>query len=132
MVRFPYRDSVGKMTIGVGFNLDDVGLYVEEIEAILDLRIKRVRRELAVSLADEWNAVAGDEVREAVLIDMAFNLGVTRLKGFVRFRTAVVNKKWKQAGREMLDSRWAEQVGVRAKRLAGMMETGKWPEVSWL
>ena len=122
--QFAYRDSVGKLTIGVGFNLDDVGLYPEEMDFILKNRIKKVAAELYDNLP--WIASLG-EVRTAVLLDMGYNLGVPGLLKFRKMLEAVRTFRFGDAAAEMIDSKWAKQVGMRAHRLAAMMETGQWP-----
>lgn len=120
----PYRCTAGKMTIGVGRNLDDVGISHEESQYLLSNDLKRVDKELATL---PWTAQL-DDVRYAVLQDMCFNLGLSRLKGFKNFLAAMAKQDWKTASREMIDSRWATQVGRRAYRLQQMVLTGLWPE----
>ena len=118
----PYVDTVGKTTIGVGRNLDDVGLTDDEIDYLLDNDIHTVMSELDVWWAG-WREL--DEVRQRVLADMMFNMGRPTLNKFENFYAALVDGNYEQASVEMLDSRWAEQVGQRAQRLAGMMATGE-------
>tara|TARA_R100001591_G_scaffold118619_1_gene142900 strand:+ start:152 stop:571 length:420 start_codon:yes stop_codon:yes gene_type:complete len=118
----PYVDTVGKTTIGVGRNLDDVGLTDDEIDYLLDNDIHTVMSELDVWW-DGWREL--DEVRQRVLADMMFNMGRPTLNKFENFHAALVDGNYEQASVEMLDSRWAEQVGQRAERLAGMMATGE-------
>jgi lysozyme len=69
-----------------------------------------------------------DDVRQAVLLDMAFNLGVTGLLGFHTTLKLVRLRRFVSASVQMLDSKWAGQVKGRAIRLSKMMETGQWPE----
>lgn len=121
--RFPYRCTAGKLTIGVGFNLDDVGLYPEEIQFILDNRVRLVRTRLVAELP--WFGRLND-VRQAVLIDMGFNLGVDGLLAFKRTLGSIERGDYKLAAEQMLESKWARQVKSRADRLSKMMETGTW------
>ena len=123
--RFPYVDTVGKLTIGVGFNLDDVGLYPEEIDFILHNRIDKMEQQLLHRLPEYRGLCV---VRKMVMIDMAFNLGVAGLRSFRKMRAALDLRDYKLAATEMLDSKWATQVGGRATRLAQMMRSGEWPE----
>jgi lysozyme len=123
--QFPYRDTVGKLTIGIGFNLDDTGLFEDEARAVLALRIGRTARQLTPHLT--W-LVNLDPVRQAVLLDMAFNLGVPGLLKFKNTLAHVQAGRYKAAAANMLLSKWAAQVGPRATRLAAMMETGQWPQ----
>ena len=117
----PYRDTVGKLTIGVGRNLDDVGLHSDEIELLLDNDVKTSLR-VAQQLFDNFDSLSDN--RKAVLINMAFNLGMTRLAGFQHLRDAVEHGQWEQAATEMLSSTWATEVGQRAIRLAEQMRRG--------
>ena len=117
----PYRDTVGKLTIGYGRNLDDVGISQAEAEMMLTHDIAQA----ADSLTNLPVFAVLDDVRQAVLITMAFNLGRTGLMGFRRMWAALAERDYDCAAREMLDSKWARQVGIRAERLAEQMKTGE-------
>lgn len=121
----PYRCTAGKLTIGVGRNLDDRGITREESAMLLANDIAAVDAELVRRLP--WVARL-DDVRRRVLIDMGFNLGVPGLLEFRRTLGAVERGQYEQAAGMMLESRWASQVGSRAERLARMMATGKDPQ----
>ena len=121
MQLYPYRDSVGKLTIGVGRNLDDRGISEEEALRMLDRDIL----EAAADLGRAFPIVeALDERRYEVLVNMCFNLGVTRLKGFSRMWGYIEVANFEMAADEMLDSRWARQVESRATELADIMRNG--------
>ncbi len=77
----PYKDSVGKLTIGVGRNLDDVGLSTSEVDVLLTNDIDRVLRDLTKQMP--WWVGLSDN-RQLVLASMAFNMGINRLLGSVR------------------------------------------------
>ncbi len=117
----PYRDSVGKLTIGVGRNLDDVGITEEEALYLLKNDIKRVLDFLKERLP-YWNGLT--ETRKMALVDMCFNLGPGGFLSFKRMLAALERGDYEQAAREMLDSKWARQVGRRAEELAEMMREG--------
>lgn len=123
-----YKCTADKTTIGVGRNLDDVGITEEEAEYLLQNDIDRVilalRRELP------WIDQL-DEVRQRVLYDMAFNLGISGLLQFKKTLKAVKDGDYERAGRMMLDSKWATQVGKRSDRLSVMMNIGKDPRELW-
>lgn len=119
---FPYQDTAGKTTIGVGRNLTDVGLTHAEAMTLLNNDIDRTLMDLIK--AQPW-VTDLDPVRLRVLVDMGFNLGVPGLLQFKHTLESVRQKNFKQAAHEMLQSRWAEQVGGRAQELARMMETGE-------
>ena len=67
------------------------------------------------------------EVRQAVIVDMVFNLGFSRFRKFKKMNAAINKRDYKTAAEELLNSRYARQVGSRATRLAKMMETNKAP-----
>jgi len=117
----PYRDSVGKLTIGVGRNLEDVGLTELEAHWLLMNDITRVADELLEAIP--WIAGLND-VRQEVLVNMAFNLGIKGLLEFKRTLSAIERAKYRAASRFMLESKWASQVGPRARELAQAMKTG--------
>jgi len=117
----PYTDTVGKLTIGHGRNLDDVGISKLEAEVLLEHDLDTAEagcRQL------EWFAGL-DEGRKGVIVEMALNLGLPRLRGFERMIAAIKVQDYDTAAREMLASRWAEQVKGRATRLAQTMREGK-------
>lgn len=118
----PYTDTVGKLSIGVGRNLTDNGLSQEEIDYLLANDIAKAEQE-ARALVPSLDSL--DPVRKEVLIEMAFNMGRPRLAGFKNMLSAVGRKDFARAAAEMLDSRWAVQVGNRAKVLANAMELGR-------
>lgn len=117
----PYKDTVGKLTIGVGRNLDDVGISRNEALILLDNDIDRVMEDLNRALP-WWHRMS--PVRQQVLADMCFNLGIVRLQGFRKALEAMRAGAWHEAAAQMLDSKWAKQVGNRATKLADMMRTG--------
>jgi len=120
---YPYADTAGKLTIGVGRNLTDVGISRVEAMALLSNDIEATTQTLETAFP--WT-LGMDEVRMGVLINMAFNMGVVGLAQFKKFLAAVQQGDWQQARAEMLDSAWAEQVGSRAQRLAIQIESGEW------
>lgn len=118
----PYKCTAGKTTIGVGRNLDDVGISQSEAYTLLASDIARVKKEC--ERQPWWLAVVDDPVRSRVMLNMCFNLGIRRLSGFKNTLDAVQDKRWRDAAAGMRASMWAKQVGARAERLAKMMESG--------
>ncbi len=116
-----YDDSEGIPTIGVGRNLRDRGLSDDEIDYLLSNDIDIVVRELD-NVMPWWKDL--DEVRQRVLCDLVFNLGMPRFSGFKKSISYMKQQMWDQAADELLDSKWARQVGKRAERLSEMMRTG--------
>jgi len=122
---FPYVDAVGKMTIGYGRNLDAKGLSDAEVSMLLNADIADAIGDVrhCFSCYDQLS-----RARQLVVVSMAFNMGRERLSKFVRFIGAVHLGKWEEAAFEMLASKWATQVGMRATKLAEMMrnDTSEW------
>ena len=118
----PYKDSVGKLTIGVGRNLTDKGLKPKEIEYLLMNDIMDCIDDLNKYLP-WWRQL--NEVRQRVLMDMCFNLGIGGLLGFKNTLSFIQSGDYEQASQNMLSSKWASQVGQRSRRLSEMMRTGQ-------
>ena len=118
-----YDDSQGVPTIGWGRNLRDKGVSQQEADAMLDRDVLDATTD--VLLHFKW-ATGLDDVRRGVLINMAYNLGIGGLLQFKKMLAAVESGQWDRAAKEMLDSKWARQVGVRAERLAEQMRLGEW------
>ena len=119
--RKPYRDTVGKLTIGVGRNLDDVGITRDEALILLDHDIAKVRREVKRAFA--WFPRL-NTARQNVVLNMVFNLGLPRFRRFRKTIAAIKDKRWDDAADEMLNSNWARQVKGRARELARIMRRG--------
>lgn len=116
-----YRDSVGKLTVGYGRNLDDRGITEEEAGFMLDNDIDAVVADL-----ERMPLYLGlDPVRQVVLANMAFNMGLPTLLTFSRMLGALADQDWQRAADEMLDSKWARQVGSRADELSELMRLGE-------
>ena len=122
-----YQCTANMTTVGVGRNIDEdggLGLSVDEIEFLLKNDIKRCKQEL---ITLPWFPEI-DSVRQDALINLCFNLGITRLLGFKNALTAMSVGDYEKAAEEFLDSRWAVQVGTRALDVAHMIRTGEYPD----
>jgi len=138
-----YQDTLGIDTIGIGRNLEDRGITKEELD---DLDIPSIDHVYeygiteadAVYLANNDVQIVEDElvrahpcvdrldsVRQLILMDMAFNMGVPRLCKFVKMWNAIHEEDYPTAAKEMLDSRWANQVKSRSTILANAMHNGE-------
>jgi len=115
----PYKCTAGKTTIGVGRNLDDNGLSDDEIDYLLMNDVRRCEKELQQRFS--WYQDQPDSV-QMVLVDMCFNLGITRLMGFKNTLAMIGEGNYHEAAIEMLNSNWAVQVGQRAVTLARMLK----------
>ena len=138
-----YQDTLGIDTIGIGRNLEDRGITQEELD---DLDIPSIDHVYeygiteadAVYLANNDVQIVEEEllrahpcvdrldsVRQLILMDMAFNMGVPRLCKFVKMWNAIHEEDYPTAAKEMLDSRWANQVKSRSTKLANAMHNGE-------
>ncbi len=119
----PYRCTAGKLTIGIGRNLDDCGISQSEAYVMLINDIMNCEKQLQQKIPDIYNSL--DEVRKSVLLNMCFNLGINGLLGFKNTLAFVKAGDWERAANNMLVSRWAKQVGRRAIELSELMRKGK-------
>lgn len=116
---FAYYDTVGKLTIGVGHNLTDCGLPKEIIDLLLDYDIKEKTTQLSERLY--WFDSAPEDVK-TVLIDMCF-MGIGSLLTFTKMLEYIKQGDYKNAADEMLNSKYAKQVGQRAIDLSNILKT---------
>jgi lysozyme len=114
----PYQDSLGNWTFGIG------ATYITRKQArnlawdqCVDDFMPDLDRDLPW-----WRGLS--KARQLVLLDMCFNLGINRLLTFRNALAAMQAERWDDAAREMLDSRWARQVGNRSEELADIMREG--------
>lgn len=122
-----YKDHLGYVTVGVGRCLEEgvgVGLSEKEIDYLLLNDISRCAEELEGAF--KWFASL-DPVRRNAMINLCFNVGLPRLKGFVKALAAMEAQDYEEAAKEFYDSRWAKQVGNRAIEVCGMIRTGQYP-----
>mgnify|MGYP006090340363 FL=1 len=138
-----YQDTLGIDTIGIGRNLEDRGITEEELNYIGVASIEAVYEDGITELAAHYLARNDveiverellsahpcvdslDSVRQLILMDMAFNMGVPRLRKFKNMWAAIHAEDFPTAAKEMLDSRWAKQVKSRATKLANAMHNGE-------
>lgn len=122
--RSAYQDSKGYWTIGIGRMIDkrlNGGLTEEEARYLLLNDLDRCASDLDAKLP-WWKSLSDN--RRYVLLNMCFNLGITKLLGFKNTLAMVQRGDYKGAAKGMLNSLWAKQVGDRAKELAKQMEQG--------
>lgn len=117
----PYRDTVGKLTIGYGRNLDDKGISKEEAYRMLVSDVWQAAEE-ARKIIINFDSLSDN--RKSVLINMCFNLGARGLRTFVKMIRWIEMRDFAQASIEMRDSKWYTQVGNRAERLRQEMIEG--------
>ena len=114
----PYKCTAGKLTIGVGRNLDDVGITDVEARFMLEGDIARCMGECAREF--DWFIDAPELIKEAV-INLVFNMGISRFRKFKKTIEHLSNKEYTLAGAELLNSRYADQVGQRAIDVANQI-----------
>lgn len=121
-----YKDKFGYLTIGVGILIDERkggGLTSEESAWLLQRRLEDKTKELDAALP--WFKYL-DAVRQAALLNMAYQLGVDGLLEFRKMLAAVRDLRWAEAESHALDSDWAKQTPERARRVARQLATGAW------
>jgi len=133
----PYRCTAGKLTIGIGRNLDDRGISQTEAYVLMENDIQNCEKQLVDEIPEIYNSL--DEVRKSVLLNMCISipqsrfaslrepcyLGIGGLLGFKNTLAFVGAGDWERAANGMLASKWAKQVGMRAIELSEMMRKGK-------
>jgi lysozyme len=125
----PYNDTKGIPTVGVGHNLSanplpagwKYPLNDTQVNSLLDDDLEDVFHDLDRNLP-WWTDL--NDVRQRVLTNMCFNLGITKLLGFRNTLVYMRQGKYDAAADGMLASAWATQVKGRAQRLADMMRKG--------
>jgi len=133
-----YQDSLGNWTYGIGRNVVANPLNTQEqlmllafgrhSDRVLDFMLDNDIKDAAAACESTLGFYPEmSEVRQAVVLDMVFNLGVRGFLSFEKFRAALADAAWQRAADEMLKSKWAIQVGPRASRLSEMMRSDQWP-----
>jgi lysozyme len=115
-----YQDTEGVWTIGYGTNLQELKITEGLGRVWMKEALAQAQKE-----AEQfgWFHNLG-RARRNVIVEMIYNLGLPRFNTFQRLKGALAARNYEKAAEEMLDSKWAEQVGRRAERLAKTMRTG--------
>ena len=121
----PYLDTVGKLTLGIGRNLEDKGITRDEAFVMLNNDVDYFYKKLDAELPFFKTL---NDARQNVLVNMAFNLGVYGLLSFKMTLRLIEYGDFENASNEMLDSKWALQVGSRAIELSKQLRTGEFYE----
>lgn len=127
-----YNDSRGIPTVGIGHNIQAHPLPDGWTSPLTDDQVDQLfQQDLAEATTALVQALPWfsnlDPVRQAVVVDMGFNLGVPTLLTFHHTLGFIQGGQWKLAAANMLESLWAKQVGPRATEDAAMMVSGEWP-----
>ena len=116
-----YEDSLGIATIGIGFNLEANQISKTVVDQLFQESVD-VAEEALDRIEPSWRNLS--PVRQRALLNMSFNLGQTRLASFKKMWNAIRKSDFKEAGKEIQNSRYYGQVGARAKRVKVAVETG--------
>lgn len=114
----PYKCPAGKLTIGIGRNIEDNGISESEAEYLLNNDIKESIKEAKDLFRQEWEGYT--EHQKAGIINMIFNLGINRFKGFKTTIKHLRNYDFLSARKSAKNSKWARQVGLRADRVTSL------------
>jgi len=144
LVLHAYRCSANRWTIGYGRNLQDKGLSNEEkemfgVEKSMDMLTRKITKAQATKLLTsdvaefEASVISKvsffdelDSVRQDILINMAFNMGINRLMKFKNMLGKLKEHDYQGSADEMKDSKWYVQVGIRSAELYVQMVTGEY------
>lgn len=118
----PYVDSVGKISIGIGRNLTDVGITLDEADYLLDNDIKHVLDQ--VQQEDWWPSVKDNDVRARAMVEIVFNMGIYGVRTFKSAISCLKALDFSGAARNFMDSKWSQQVHDRVAIICQMIETG--------
>lgn len=117
----PYKCTAGKLTIGYGRNIEDVGISEKEADEMLLNDVLKVEDQIIRSLPVFQELSIN---RQNVLINLGFNLGINGLLKFKKMIEALEDGNFVLAASELMDSRYARQVGKRADELSSQMIDG--------
>jgi lysozyme len=132
----PYICPAGHLTIGYGHNLEAAPLTIKLTRPIEEgITEAQASEQLDYDLNDAWDDLSKnlpwvkkiDEVYQAVLLDMSFNMGWTVFAQFKATHRCAKDGMYQQCAEQMKRSKWYGQVGLRGRRLVKMMATGVWP-----
>jgi len=125
-----YKDHLGYPTFGIGHLIteDDPEHGEPDGTEISEDRVNEVFESDVATFVSEAKILFPDldelpDVAQQVIVNMAFNMGRPRLSKFKNFIAGVNDRDWTRAAEEMMDSRWADQVGARATRLRNLILT---------
>lgn len=121
----PYPDQFGNMTIGIGRNLTANGINRGEQALMFDNDLAAAERSARL-LFHNFDQLS--DVRKAVIMNLAFNMGYSTLAGFVNTIAAIDARRWEDGAQGLIKSKWYTQVQRdRSDRLIKMLRTGELP-----
>lgn len=111
--RLVYECTSGYATIGYGRNVEQMGISKEEADVMLNNDIAQCLKELR-GIMNRFDELP--DKAQLVLVDMCYNLGLSKLLNFENMLDAIDAGNWDKASQELLDSKYAKQVKRRATR----------------
>jgi lysozyme len=115
-----YQDSLGIWTIGVGHNIQEKGISDRVMDLMLEEDLQEAIDEVKRNVS--FFTEMPEQVQEA-LVNLSFNMGIPRLMQFKKTLAYIQEGDYKKAANELLDSRYAHQVGYRAVEVAQMIRS---------
>lgn len=119
----PYKDTLGVLTIGIGFNIDQ-GLDAEEIDLIFNHRAMKAEKDAINIIGRSWDNL--NNPRQYIIKSMVYQMGAAGFSKFKKTIEAIRSGDYDTAANEMLDSKWALQTPNRALHHANTMRSGEW------
>lgn len=121
----PYRCTSGKLTIGIGRNLEDKNLSENVINLMLEEDVQEAEKGARQIFGEQFDTFS--ENRQLALINLVFNMGIKTFSTFINTIALMKAEKWVDASVALLDSRYAKQVKGRALRVAEMLSRDAFP-----
>ena len=120
-----YRCPAGKLTVGIGHNIEDRGLTSTVIDLIFEEDLADAVKSASHIFGEVFDSFS--TIRKLAIVNLIFNLGETKFREFEKTIAFIRAGRWKEASIELLDSRYARQVGIRANRIAIMLDEERFP-----
>jgi lysozyme len=122
---YPYKDSTGHLTIGIGHNLDAGAIGAGAIDALFEQDLKNAIDGARAIWGNDWETFS--EHRQLALVNLVFNLGESKFREFYKTIKLIDAGEWAGAAANLLNTKYAKQVGLRAERVALMLEADVFP-----
>lgn len=123
----PYHDTVGKLTIGVGRNIEDRGITMATALQMLQEDMTEALKDCHDIFGSDWIETAG-HYRVVAVVNMLFNLGRSRFLGFTKMIAHLKTRQFEAAAMEAKDSLWFRQVKRRGLRIVQMIAENRLPD----
>ena len=123
----PYKDSEGYWTVGFGWCMDKRPLTAELAVVILEYQINETETQVMKQCSDWYPGLS--DIRQSVILDIAFNMGISHLLGFHHMIAAIKAGDFEEAANQLLYTNgvktpYYEETGIRAEALADLFRKG--------